>query len=522
MGKKDLINKFNKYYNYTKHVSYDVFQININDNGNIIEQSKRFFEALYTTRYKDSVNNAAMCVFFGKNTFSYLGKTGLEIITDQEKYKNIFVFLSTLSNCPLEGLSENKDEDVDWDEAPKQDISNLYMKQVIKFIIDHNSKKTKNSANDAISDLLIRPVKKLIKRLRPKIDNDIICLLPPCFDFVEQRKTKKEFSNEVFGSDTKIIITTIGDILPCDKDLLYIIYSLEPDLDKEHNEFGAFSLVSAYSNKQGIRSFLGSLIINKQEIIEVAGIKPFSINITKSVAIQRKQKKLDFMWNTIEPKLNRMRNLRVFLERHDVTFMEEYFEINAAADDSRLGTLGHKIFELLKQKNEPLKISEITVILCEENNLINIALNDMAAVADELEKSSSFKPVALKLESVDDSKLVWYDILKTDDWFFDLLEYIPANYGNFIWQVKDNVMKVYTYNELDKMNINDIPIEKLILAIINHFDDCTTSMLAEDLLTYLNLSGNPNSLFIAKVFCYLSEMESIIISSKSREVSINT
>ena len=56
-----------------------------------------------------------------------------------------------------------------------------------------------------------------------------------------------------------------------------------------------------------------------------------------------------------------------------------------------------------------------------------------------------------------------------------------------------------------------------MLSIINHFDICTTLDIAEELMAFYDIDGEPNALYTAKVFNYLLSMKKVAISSRSRE-----
>ena len=97
----------------------------------------------------------------------------------------------------------------------------------------------------------------------------------------------------------------------------------------------------------------------------------------------------------------------------------------------------------------------------------------------------------------------------------DKIPYLPVNYSSISWVIKNWWRENIT--PYSKINAATISLEELVLSIINHFDICTTLDIAEELMAFYDMDGEPNALFTAKVFNYLLSMKKVVISSKARE-----
>ncbi len=96
------------------------------------------------------------------------------------------------------------------------------------------------------------------------------------------------------------------------------------------------------------------------------------------------------------------------------------------------------------------------------------------------------------------------------------LDSIPANYSSISWRIKDKRKKTIPYFDLKKANSTYIQI---IESVVNYYDHCTTDRVADELLYYLKNGEDPSAFFVAKVFMYMSQMDSLEIESRNEIIT---
>ena len=162
---------------------------------------------------------------------------------------------------------------------------------------------------------------------------------------------------------------------------------------------------------------------------------------------------------------------------------------------------------------EALQVTEVCARVLGEQNLYNIALGDMVHIAHILQWDKGFKTVSIT--TAKDFKLGTYaQFAPSVD--VNKLHNIPSNYATFSWRLKDKRRTIAPYFHLDaeKHSVNQI-----IESIIDRFEHCSTAIVAEELLYLYKDGEDPSAYFVAKVFMYLSQMDSLEIESRSEIVT---
>ncbi len=161
---------------------------------------------------------------------------------------------------------------------------------------------------------------------------------------------------------------------------------------------------------------------------------------------------------------------------------------------------------------EAIQVKEICASVLEEENLYNISLGDLVYVANYLEKNKWFKCVSIG--TIKEYKLGSHKVL---DSLIDVsnLPGIPSNYNSIVWKLRDSRKRTISIFEL---NAEKHKTAQIVESIVRHFDQCTTEMLADELLYIYKAGVNASAFFVAKVFLYVSGMDSLVIDSRNEFV----
>lgn len=239
-----------------------------------------------------------------------------------------------------------------------------------------------------------------------------------------------------------------------------------------------------------------------------------TITFGEQTIAEQLHRELDFMWNPISSTMYENVNKRLFLERNTPFFGLEYWSL---VDETQINSNSKKIKAIAKILRE--YGSQTTEVICSKvcnADLLNIALEDLIIIATELEKCPNFKKTTLSTKR--ESSLKSMDIA-VEDWVEDIIGMIPSNYYNFEWKTKKYSGYIGSYH---KINPNRMNFQNLVLAIVEHFDYCTTYTVAEEVLSFFKVSGDPSAYFTAKVFLYLSGCDNLLLFSKTTDAIVET
>ena len=96
------------------------------------------------------------------------------------------------------------------------------------------------------------------------------------------------------------------------------------------------------------------------------------------------------------------------------------------------------------------------------------------------------------------------------------LSSIPSNYNTFSWRIKDKRKKLIPYFNLDAKTHTE---RQIIESVVDHFEHCSADIVADELLYLFKNGEDPCALFVAKVFIYMSQMDSLEIESRNEIIT---
>lgn len=387
------------------------------------------------------------------------------------------------------------------DECEEVDNPDTAASRIIQWTIDPGSN-IENS--DAIIGKMIRPImKNLLKITPPGKRTDCTVVLPPFSGDIEIRDWKK-ILGRMTETDLQVKITNYGHLLKIEEDERQYIIIYQTDGYKE------FVIISAYELIRGHNACIGSLaydISDGDKCYQLKDVKPVSVTVDFQEEIfSKKEQDIELDWKYLKCKYPVNEGFVSFLSKNPVSFGRELYKRNNSdieGDDDRGEVIN--VFA----GNKALDVYEVCGILQNETNLYNVSLGDLVYVASFLQNSKKVNKVSVKTSSkfklgTSTELPVQVDMNK--------LPLIPCNYGSFSWRIKDKQKRIVPYSEIKIENHNEIQI---IESIIEHFDHCTTDIIADELLYMYKKAVEPSAFFAAKVFIFLSQIKSIEIESRN-------
>lgn len=363
--------------------------------------------------------------------------------------------------------------------------------------------------SDAILGKMIVPmVKNLCKITPPGKRTECTIVLPPISKEIEIQDWSSLFVG-VRAKDLQINLVNYGQLLDLSSDERKYILQYQTDGYRE------YVVVSAYEVIRGHNTCLGCMAFDVDDSdhqYKLQDIKPVSLTIDNRQEKYEKKEKVELKndWDYIEGKFPVNSGFNSFLGNHESTFGREMYKLSGISDDAHYDTSS---IRAVFHGNEALQVIEVCTRLLGEQNLYNIALGDLVYVANILQRDKGFKTVSIGTSK--DFKLGTYKQFAS---FVDInrLYTIPSNFASFSWKVRDKRKKLIPYFDLDAKKHNE---KQIIESVVDHFEHCSTATVADELLYLYKDGEDPSAFFVAKVFMYLSQMDSLEIESRNEIVT---
>lgn len=385
----------------------------------------------------------------------------------------------------------------------KEDVPETCTSNIIEWII--NPKSNTDVPETLISKMIIPLIKNLCKITPPGKQMDCTIIMPPISKEIEIDDWSNLFAG-VKVNNLKINITNYGKLLSLDESSRKYIMQYQTDGYRE------FVIISAYEVIRGHNTCLGCLafdINNQDETFILKDIDHVSFHIdnqrTKRTSynkIEKEEPKNE--WDHLQCKYSVNSGFNSFLGNHSASFGRELYKLSGINDYSHFGA---KEVKKAFHGNEALQVVEVCSILVGEQNLYNISLGDLVYVSNILERDKAFKKVSIK--TANSYRLGTF---KKFDSNINIKKFplIPANYNTFSWSIRNKSKRLIPYFNLDVDKHNKIEI---IESVVQHFEHCTAEIVADELLYFYKNGEDPSAFFVAKVFMFMSQMESLVIES---------
>ena len=392
------------------------------------------------------------------------------------------------------------------DEETEDDNPDAGASHIIEWTTNPGSN---TDVSDAILGKMIVPmVKNLCKITPPGKRTECTIVMPPISKEIEIQDWSSLFVG-VRAKDLQINLVNYGQLLDLSSDERKYILQYQTDGYRE------YVVVSAYEVIRGHNTCLGCMAFDVDDSdhqYKLQDIKPISLTIDSRREKYKKKEKVELEndWDYIEGKFPVNSGFNSFLGNHESTFGREMYKLSGILDDAHYDTSS---IRAVFHGNEALQVIEVCTRLLEEQNLYNIALGDLVYIANILQRDKGFKTVSIGTSK--DFKLGTYKQFTS---YVDInrLHAIPSNFASFSWKVRDKRKKLIPYFDLDAKKHNETQI---IESIVDHFEHCSTATVADEILYLYKDGEDPSAFFVAKVFMYLSQMDSLEIESRNEIVT---
>lgn len=451
-----------------------------------------FANRLFHDMKKDiEVFSYGAIIFYGYRLGALKLKGKNECFTRQDGYKDNAIWNYNLD----EVLNEETDED-----NPCSGISHL-----IKWIINPGSN---TDVSEAVLDKMINPIiKNMCKIIPPGKRSECTIVLPPISMDIEFCDWPSLFIG-LKARNIKINIVNYGHLLDLSEDERKYVYIHQSDGINEYVIIAAYELIRGHNTCLGCMAFD---VDDADHQYILHDVKNVSLNIDNEHERYEKKEKIEVAneWNYIKCKYPINNGFNSFLGNHAVSFIRELYKVNGIKDDAHYNT---EIVKAVFRENEALQVFEVCSRMLQEQNLYNISLGDMVYVANILQRDKGFTNVTMS--TTKNYQLGTYNRFAS---MVDInkLEEIPANYATFTWRTKDKRKTIVPYFHLDIKKHSE---KQIIESILEHFEHCTTGVIADELLYLYKDGSDPSAFFAAKVFLQLSQMESLEIESRNENV----
>lgn len=459
---------------------------------NLRRDQQEFADRMLQKGSDDSeVFSAGVFIFYGYRLGAIRLNGKNECCTRQNGYKDSAV------------RAYNLDEILN--EETEEDNSDVGASHILEWIIKPGSNIDISEA--VLGKMIVPMVKELCRSASPGKRPECTIVIPPISKEIEIHDWTSLFSG-VRVKDLQIKLTNYGHLLNLNNAERQYIFQHQTDGQKE------YVIVSAYEVIRGHNTCVGSMAFDVadsdcQYILQ--DIKPVSLIIDNRQEQYDKKGIIEIAndWAYIECKYPVSNGFYSFLGDNEASFGREIYKLSGKEDE----TYDISAIKAVFHGNEALQVIDVCTRLFGEQNLYNISLGDLVYIANIMKRNKGFKKVSV--ETKKNFKLGTYkQFASSVD--INKLYSIPSNYATFSWKIKDRRRNLVPYFSLDTKRHNE---KQIIESIVNYFGHCTTDIVAEELLYLYKNGEDPSAFFVAKVFMYLSQMESLEIESRNEIVT---
>lgn len=489
----EYISRFNKHLSLLENASgTSVWQIDLSKDA--LEKNKQLFAdkmIKQSSENSDEIFHTAAMIFYGFRLGAVHLKGKNECFTRQDGYMDSAIWHFNLDE--FLDVTSYYSENSSTEEQIEASVDNIINWSV-------NPEGNVDIADEALRRMIYPIVANLNKTAIPGKTHQCTIYLPPMSTKIDISDFSSLFE-KLKTTKTKIEINNYGALLSLKQgERKYIFIN--------HDEF---TVISAYEQIRGHNTCLGALAFSDENTYELHDFKPISFTIERNNYASKPKPAKDVIldWEYIPCKYPQIDGLNSFLGNHDSTFGNETYKVY---ESDNISTEVEEI-KALFHNGEALQVIGVCSRLLSEKNLYNISLGDVVYIARLLEKDKHFKSVMISTKKKSRLGSLPKYARNVD---MSKIESIPANYATISWILKDKNKKTVPYFYLDIKSHSDIQI---IESIINHYSHCTTAEIAEDILYLNNNNDIPSAYFTAKVFIYLSEINSIQIESRNEYIS---
>ena len=441
-------------------------------------------------------------------------KNGFSLLSRQRGYMDTTVF------------THNFDKQLNIEDEESEPSHARSTGNLISWIIDPKS--NVDIFDEFLSDFLVHALRKAGQRapLQSK-PLRIRAILPPVskeFDLPQWKEyftlpAWEEFLCDYGIKELEIQICDYGELVSVEEGERKYLFLEQTDGVR------AYVFLSAYALERGHRVCQGTLAFDANQedrVYELRNLPEISVPFRRTAAsasreTQREFHRTDRAEIKCVPILPVSKGCVSFLGENASDFMyKSYCVIGSHGKSAEID----RIINLFGV-GQSLQVADVCARVLDKWNLSDIALSDMIYVANILQRNPDvFYPAALK--TAREGRLTPYNRPVISPRERERVPYLPSNYGNFTWRVCNRKIKCVPYSTLDPKRHSE---EQMLLSIVDHFDDCTTDLVAEELLyLYKHKQDNyssamePNAYFTAKVFIKLCNAENLMIDSRNEIV----
>lgn len=381
-------------------------------------------------------------------------------------------------------------------ENPSASVSNI-----IEWCVDPKS--NLDISDDVWKSLIFQSIKVINRIVLPGKTPEIVVMIPPVsidIDFPDW----KNMLSALKMKNADILITDYGHVFGVKEQARKYIIQYQTDGIRE------YVIVSGYERVRGKIFCIGTLafdVWDNDKEYELKTVTETAFNITWSPDKFKKDDMEEVVSDChfVDSKLAAGSGFNSFLGNHSISYMREMYMLSGETVADMQDILN------VYSVGESLQIIEVCSRLLAEENLYNIALEDVVAVANRMEHSKSMKKTGVMTGHV--ARLGTYKgIAQSVD--LNKLRSIPANYATITWKLRDKKKKTVPY---EKLELGKYTEKQIIESIVQYYEPASTENIAEDLLYLANKSVNtdPSAYFAAKVFLVLLTMDSVMIDSRN-------
>ena len=362
-------------------------------------------------------------------------------------------------------------------------------------------------SDDVLRKMIVPLVNNLNRITPPGKTMNCICVLPPMSNKIEINGWPSLFSS-MNVNRLKISVTNYGHLLRInEEDRAYVVLH-QTDDSRE------YVIISAYEYIRGHNMCIGSVAFDVSDFDHqylLNDIQPISFTIENDKREYCKGKNIikENGWNYLQCKYPTLVGLNSFLGQHEASFGREMYKLVNSEKEAN-NEISKAIDGFIEQ--DSLSAFDISAHILAEPNLCNISLGDLVYITDRIQRDKRFEAV-----SITTGRHFELGSIKKFGPFVDMtnINMIPSNYSTFTWKLRDKRKKIVSYFSLSAQRNGE---NQIIESIIDHYKPCTTELIAEDLLYFYKNGEKPSAYFVAKVFMYLSQMDSIEIDSRNEIV----
>ncbi len=512
LGNKEAVKLFEEVYpmpnNYVRKIFY--IKNDPEEYQKLVDRSvDRLFESLDNN---SSVKRGCVFLGYGYSTGAIETNGKRIVITHQHQYYDTPVWnmnVGTILNIDVDSIykaHKYAEDQLPSEEKKRDTLIGEYLKWLI------NPQGSEEISGEIFQHICCSMVKELVSKLPGKRKNEIHLLLPLISTEIRTLNWEKIFENLQIDN-TQIIVDNLESVIkPMEQERVYVIFDHAWD-------FGKISIVQAIELSQSNTGVtVGALAIyyeNENASYEVKTLKTVRRSILKlssfipidGMSKEGNGNNRNFAY-TVDNKFEVPEGIHSFLSNHASTFYYGFYLKNVSGIPKT--GFQKQILDIVPT-SKAVQIADICAQICKENNLLNISLSDMVAVAMVMENRNLFTPSTIVAK--DAVGFASYGNLLSDIPLH--FENIPCNFGDFIWRCKEKPPVRINYLKMNNKELQALPIEKVLSIIINHFAEPDTSMIAEELLCIYGRHTNVNALFVAKLFMYMVQCDLFFIESKS-------